>query len=50
MHLSKEAKTFSPFSFLVFVNLHSFSIFFKKNMTLLADAFLNLRTPKHVVI
>ena len=51
MQLSEEAKTFSQFFFFCF----GFSKFrinfehFKKKMTLIADIFLNLGTPKNLV-
>ena len=38
-----------PIFFLHFRNLESISNIFKKKMTLIADVFLNLRTPKNVV-
>ena len=37
------------FFFLRFWNLDSILNIFKENMTLIADVFLNLRTPKDVV-
>ena len=37
------------FFFLHFLNLDSILNIFKKKMTLIADVFLNLRTPKNVV-
>ena len=52
MQLSQKRKTFSAFFFcfvLHFVNLDSNLNVFKKKMTLIADVFLNLRTPKNVV-
>ena len=51
MQLSKKRKNFSEFFFffLEFRNLNSILNIFKKKMTLIADVFLNLRTPKNVV-
>ena len=49
MQLSQKRKTFSPFFFSHFVNLDSNLNIFKKKLTLIADVFLNLRTPKNVV-
>ena len=53
MQLSQKQKILSPFFFLLlfhFLTLHSIlDIFKKKLMTFIADVFLNLRTPKHVV-
>ena len=37
------------FFFLHFLNLDSILNIFNKNMILIADGFLNLRTPKNVV-
>ena len=48
MHLSQKRKIFSQI-FFHFRNLESILNIFKKNMTLIADVFLNLRTPKYVV-
>ena len=45
MQLSRKGKTF----FSHFVNLHSILNIFKQQRTLLADVFLNLRTPEDVV-
>ena len=42
-------KKLSPNFFLNFPNLYSILNIFKKKMTLIADVFLNLRTPKYVV-
>ena len=42
-------KKLSPNFFLNFPNLYSILNIFKKKMTLIADVFLNLRTPKNVV-
>ena len=44
----RNEKYFLKF-FLHFPNLESISNIFKKKMTLIADVFLNLRTPKYVV-
>ena len=49
MQLSQKRKIFSN-SFLHFLNLHLIFNIFEKNMTLIANVFLNLRTPKYVVI
>ena len=48
MDLSQERKIFSELSF-HFLDLESIFNIFKKKMTLRADVFLNLRTPKYVV-
>ena len=48
MQLSQKGKTF-PEIFFDLLNLESIFHIFKKNMTLIADIFLNLRTPKNVV-
>ena len=48
MQLSKKRNIFSKF-FLHFRNLDSILNIFKKKMTLIADVFLNLRTPKNAV-
>ena len=48
MQLSKKRNIFSQF-FLHFRNLDSILNIFKKKMTLIADVFLNLRTPKNAV-
>ena len=42
-------KSFSEYLFLHFRNLDLILIIFKKKMTLIADVFLKLRTPKNVV-
>ena len=47
LHLTEKRKTFSNFS-LHFLNLDSVLNVFEKNMTLIADVFVNLRTPKDV--
>ena len=47
MHLSKKRKIFSDF-FLHFINFNSISNISKKTMTVIADVFLKLRTPKNV--
>ena len=47
MHLSQKQKCFLNF-FLHFLNLDSILNIFEKNMTLITDVFLNLRTPKSV--
>ena len=49
MQLSQKRKIFSN-SLLHFLNLHSIFNIFEKNMTLIANVFLHLRTPKYVVI
>ena len=49
MQLSKKQKIFSEF-FLHFSYLDSILKFFKKEMSLRADAFLKLRTPNNVII
>ena len=48
MQLSEKKKIFSNF-FFHFLNLDSILNFFKKKMTLIADIFLNMLTPKNVV-
>ena len=48
MQLSQKQKIFSEF-FLQFGNLDSILNIFKKQMTLIADVSLNLRTPKNLV-
>ena len=48
MQLSQKRKIFLQF-FFHFVNLDSILNIFKKTMILVADVYLNLRTPKHVV-
>ena len=48
MQLFQTQKIFSPF-FLHFRNLHYIFDILKKKMTLMADVFLNLGTPKNVV-
>ena len=48
MELSQKWKKFSKF-FLNFLNLDSILNIFPKKTTLIADVFLNLRTPKDVV-
>ena len=49
MHLSQKRKTVSDFFFLHFLKLDSIFNILKKYMTLIADVFLNWRTPKNVV-
>ena len=51
MQLSQRQKTFTHFFFffLHFGNLDSILNIFKEKMTLKANVFLNLRTPKNVV-
>ena len=44
-----EKKNIFPNVFLHFLNSDSILNIFKKKMTLIADVFLNLRTPKYVV-
>ena len=46
MSLSQKRKIFSQFFFLHFLNLDPILNIFKKKETLIADVFLNLRTPK----
>ena len=48
MQKSKKRKIFSTFS-LHFLNLDSILNLFRKEMTVIADLFLTLRTPKNVV-
>ena len=48
MQLSDKLKILSNF-FLHFVNLDSILNFFKRKMTLIADAFFNLQTRKDVI-
>ena len=48
MQLSQKPKIFS-LSFLHFLNLGSVLNIFKKKMTVFADVFLNLQTPKNLV-
>ena len=48
MELSQKPKHFVNF-LLHFLNLDSIFNIFKKTMTLIADVFLNLRTPKNVL-
>ena len=48
MQLSKKGNIFSQF-FWHFRNLDSILNIFKKKMTLIAEVFLNLQTPKKVV-
>ena len=48
MQLFRKRELFSEF-FLHFVNLDSILKFSKKDLTLIADIFSNLRTPKDVV-
>ena len=48
MQLSQKRKILSNF-FLHFLNYDSILNIFKKKMTLIADVFLNLQTPKNVV-
>ena len=48
MELSQKQKTFSEF-FLHLLKLGSILKFINKEMTLMADVFLSLRTPKNVV-
>ena len=49
MPLSQKRKIFSEFLFAFFRFRLNFEHFPKKKMTLTADLFLNLRTPKNVV-
>ena len=52
MQLSQKQKKLSQFFFFFFVflgNLDSILDIFKKNLTLIADVFFNLGTPKNVV-
>ena len=48
MQLSPKQKIFSHF-YLHVLNLDSILNIFKEKMTLIADVFLNLHTPKNVV-
>ena len=48
MQLSQKQKMFCSLLVLHFQNLDSILNIFKKEMTLIADVFLNLRTPKKV--
>ena len=50
MQLFRKQKTFSAFFSPPFWNLDSNLNILKKKMTLLADVFLALQTPKNVVI
>ena len=45
----RNEKHFVNIFFGCFWNLHSIFNIFKEKMTLIADVFLNLRTPKNVV-
>ena len=49
MQLSEKGKMVSDFFFSPFCNFNWIFKIFKKNMTLLADVFFNLRTPKNVL-
>ena len=49
MQLCQKWKSFAEFFFLHFLNLDSILKLFKQEMTLIADVFLKLRTPKNVV-
>ena len=49
MQISQKRKIFSDFFSLHFGSLDSILKIFKKKMTLIADVFLNLRTPKNFV-
>ena len=48
MQISHKRNIFSQFFLFHFRNLDSILNIFKKKMPLIADAFLNLRTPKNV--
>ena len=48
MQLSQNEKYFLNFFFLHFLNLDSILNNFKNKMTLAADIFFNLQTPKYV--
>ena len=48
MHLSQKRKIFSNF-FLYFINFNSVSNIFKKTMSVIADVFLKIWTPKNVI-
>ena len=48
MHLSEKGKIFSEFFFTFSKFRFNFERF-QKSMTLIADSFLNLRSPKNVV-
>ena len=49
IQLSQEQKICSKFFFFHFIILDSNLNIFKKQMTLKADVFLKLRTPKNVI-
>ena len=52
MQLSQKRKKLSPFFFfffLNFINFYSILNIYKKKITLIANVFLNFRTPKKVV-
>ena len=50
MQLSEKRKRLSEFIFLNFLILDWILNIFKKKMTLIADGFLNLQTPKNVIV
>ena len=49
MQLSQKRKILLKFFFLHFLNLDSILKIFKRQVTLIADVFLNLRTKRDVV-
>ena len=55
IQLSQKGKTFYSIIIIIIIIIFAFSKFrfnfehFRKKTTLIADVFLNLRTPKHVV-
>ena len=49
MQLSQKTKKHFPHISLHFVNLDSILNIFEKKMSLIADVYLNLRTPKNVL-
>ena len=49
IQLCQKRKIFSDFFFLRFLNLDSVLNIFKTKIIVIADGFLNLRTPKNVV-
>ena len=49
MQLFQKQKSIFPIFFLDFENLDSILNIFRKKMTLMADVFLNWRTPKNML-